>query len=259
MATKRKHRDEGNPKWWEALHKAQDWDEAGLSHQKIARRLEAEGYRIGKGRGQRDWLDRDVTKALDMHPKHEAPLDPGVMKRLLDLTGLFDPNRVDVVETIGRRGEPRTKLVGTGYHPFDFPGETEAEQLANYEAFKQRTEQQATLPFIMGETLGDFIDRQRKQRAYPKLKPRDWTVGEQGDEWTNKWLTSEDAWADWIEPSVVRHMQATAKSVLDLLDGIEGHAAERGQLRRVYLGLIRRLCMAAETILALKEDAKKRP
>jgi hypothetical protein len=243
---KRKKADEANPRWWEALHKAQDWDEQGLSHARIAKRLNAEGYSLGRGKGLHFWTDTAVTRALDKHPKH--PVEYPVKWIGEDVE---DPNSTIEIIRFKDDGTPKQQQVFTAHHPQEFPGDTDAERQAAYEAFKREIARQAYVP----------LDRSKQpKRTYPELKPRDWTTESETMttlDWVNTWVAGQDDWDRDIVPMVAEHSRALAWGFLDRLDELPGDPVDLAKLRWAYLGLIRRLAMREETVLALKEEIRK--
>lgn len=244
MATRRKRKDEDDPRWHEALHKAQDWDEAGISHRMIAKRLNAEGFSIGYGKAARSWEDWRVTQALDRYPKYpvEYPLKwPG------EPLG-FDPNdtiSVPVFNDDGTR-KKKDKELGTAWSWMEMPGETEAEQIAAYLKLKAEAMEAAQAPRDA---------RSWPKRTYPEPKPKDWTAEL---DFTDTWMASEDGWDKNMLPLVARHIRATGWwSFLDRIDRMEGDSTDKAKLRWQYLGLLRRLGMRDETVLALKDEISK--
>ena len=65
-------------------------------------------------------------------------------------------------------------------------------------------------------------------------------------------LAGKDSWAREVIPVVVEQTVRTGKPVMDLLDAVEGQAAAKGQLRRLWFGVLRQLAQERETVEALR-------
>jgi hypothetical protein len=255
---KRKKAKTEDPLWWEALHKAQDWDAQGVPHRVIARRLGKEGYSLGRGKRSTLWSDMAVTRALDQHPRE--PVVYPTQWQDETTHPLFDKDSAIEVKNVADDGDVKTREMGTAVHPGEFDSEAE------YQAFKAETLARAREPRqdTWASEVDDFGHEKRGKRAYPALKPRDWQkptdfmdAGRLSYEWENTWGVGEQGWNDGIVPYVAAHVAQVGWSALDRIDRLGGDPVDRAKLRMVYLGLMRRLCMREETVLYLRAELEK--
>jgi hypothetical protein len=228
--------DEDYPQWWDALHKAQDWDEAGLSHRIIADRLNREGLYV---RG-RLWSDMKVTRALDRHPKYPPPY---AVKNLGTLLSETDPEGFIEVTKYGRDGKARKVQIGTAFHPGDF------EDQEAYERFKREAAERASKP--------RWIDlRDNPKRAYPEPQPQNW-AGNGSIDYTDQWTAGETTWDRWLLPWVAEQTRVLGWGFLERLDRLTGDPVDLAKLRWAYLGMMRRLAMREEANIALTAEVER--
>ena len=245
MKKKRTKADEEDSQFWAAVHKAQDWSEAGVSHRMIAERLNREGIYTrepSKHQRGRRWSDMSVTRMLDRHPKFPPPY--AVKDVVAELHAQNDPNDFIEVEKYGRDGEKRKIQLGTAYHPGDF------ETQADYERFKKEAAERAKVP--------RWIDRRNDpKRAYPEPQPQNWS-GNGSIQYTDQWTAGEDSWDRWILPWVAEQTRVLGWSFLDRLDKLKADdPVDLAKLRWAYLGLMRRMAMREEANIALTAEVKR--
>jgi hypothetical protein len=103
----------------------------------------------------------------------------------------------------------------------------------------------------------------RKWMAERKSKPRDWRKPDfdmlQLQAFDSLALAGKDTWHQAVLPLVVQQIEETGKEPMALIDQIEGQPDVKGQLRRVFFGMLRALAKAQETERALRAKYEPDP
>jgi hypothetical protein len=229
--------------WYAAVREAQRLRLEGVPDRTIARRLNDEGYVTER---LKPWSGNAVKRLLIQEPP-KKPAQPVSLK--------ITPENPMVVELRRYRDgmsggmqvqEPSVEIteevVATSDEEWQAFKAAHEQARAEYEAAIRKRECRPRDWLTMGAAWSSFHDDMVQQMKY---------------QFSPLALAGKDTWLRSIFPLVMRQVHDSGKVPMDLIDSIQGQPDVKGQLRRVFFGMMRLLAQEIETGMALRAEIAK--